>query len=132
MLQDVRRELERTLKTPLKSPLPEHLKQEEQISATPSPDVKVRWCSSSPRRMQLVFKVDSENDESEASAPVKEECKDEPMSSIDIRLKEQFNLDNAEPLKKKRRVGLCQEIIISVSILGLLLGFLNLEKNPLI
>ncbi|XP_019761367.1 probable histone-lysine N-methyltransferase CG1716 [Dendroctonus ponderosae] len=97
MLMDVRRELERTLKAPLKSPLPEHLKQEEQVSVTPSPEVK----------------ADSENDETEPSAQVKEESKDEPMSSIDIRLKEQFNLDNAEPSKKKRRVGLCQEIIIS-------------------
>lgn len=39
------------------------------------------------------------------------------LSSIDIRLKEQFNLDspNQQGPRKKRRVGLCQEIIISVS-----------------
>lgn len=56
------------------------------------------------------------DNEDELNVSAKESDKFEPLSSIDIRLKEQFNLDSNDPPKKKRRIGLCQEIIISVSI----------------
>ncbi|CAG9771752.1 unnamed protein product [Ceutorhynchus assimilis] len=74
----------------MKSVLPDRVKKEvawESESVTPSPDIK----------------LESDNDEIPAKL----------LSSIDQRLKEQFSLDDQGPPKKKRREGLCQEIIIS-------------------
>lgn len=67
-----------------------------------------------------VTKPEEEPEKSDVSpSPVASEETDENRSTtIDERLKEQFNLlKDEEATPKKRRVGLVQEIIISVSMI---------------
>lgn len=87
---------------PSKSVIPQHVKGVEQARSTPSPEVKLSGESD----------MEVDHDQSVASVVTEE---DVHRSSIDIRLKEQFNFKDDRPPKKKRRLGLCEEIIISVS-----------------
>lgn len=92
--------MEKSAKLTLKSAIPDHVKTED--TPTPSPDDKNS-------------EEDVENDEDVAASFLDE---DTERPSIDIRLKEQFNLlKDDNPPKKKRRMGLCEEIMISVRIL---------------
>lgn len=92
--------MEKSAKLTLKSAIPDHVKTED--TPTPSPDDKNS-------------EEDVENDEDAAASFLDE---DTERPSIDIRLKEQFNLlKDDNPPKKKRRMGLCEEIMISVRIL---------------
>ncbi|XP_066260562.1 histone-lysine N-methyltransferase Set2 [Euwallacea similis] len=97
LLQEVRKQMKGTpSKAPVKSAIPDHIKKEGSVSITPSPEIKVQTES---------------DDEEDQNLDVKPEP--DQISSIDIRLKEQFNVDATEVPKKKKRTGLCQEIIIS-------------------
>ncbi|KAF7266294.1 hypothetical protein GWI33_020325 [Rhynchophorus ferrugineus] len=92
LLMEVRKQMDKTTK--LKSVIPDRLKRDGKDSVTPSPEMKL------------------ESDNDDAPDDRKREIEEEP-TSIDIRLKEQFNLDDGDMPKKRKRVGLCEEIIIS-------------------
>lgn len=94
--------MEKTATQSTKSIIPSHLRLAEQSTSTPSPEVKFSGESD----------MEIDQDQAFASFTGEEEVR---RTSIDIRLKEQFNLKDDKPPKKKRRVGLCEEIIISVS-----------------
>ncbi|XP_066157816.1 histone-lysine N-methyltransferase Set2 [Euwallacea fornicatus] len=97
LLQEVRKQMKGApSKAPIKSTIPDHIKKEKSVSMAPSPEIKVQTES---------------DDEEDLNLDVKPEL--DQVSSIDIRLKEQFNVDSTEVPKKKKRTGLCQEIIIS-------------------
>ncbi|KAJ8945452.1 hypothetical protein NQ314_009204 [Rhamnusium bicolor] len=101
LLLEVRKQMEISAKLTLKPVIPEHVKIEE--ISTPSPDDK----NSDDNDIE----IDEDNDMSIMSSFIDEEV-DRP--SIDIRLKEQFDLlKDDKPPRKKRRLGLCEEIIIS-------------------
>lgn len=91
----VRKQVEKSAKDSSKILIPQRLT--ETSTSTPSPDVK--------------FSGESDT-EIESSIAVDEESQ---RPSIDKRLKEQFHLKDDKPPRKKRRVGLCEEILISVS-----------------
>lgn len=97
LLMEVRKQMDKIPRGSVKSVIPDRLKREGKDSATPSPEIK----------------VESDNEEATEQSKKEPEENLEPLSSIDIRLKEQFNLDDPEPPKKKKRLGLCEEIIIS-------------------
>lgn len=97
LLMEVRKQMEKS-----KSAIPAHVKLSQPSTFTPSPEVKFSGESD----------LETDQDHSIVSATGDEDVQ---RTSIDIRLKEQFNLKDDKPPKKKRRVGLCEEIIISVS-----------------
>lgn len=102
LLMEVRKQMERTATNQSsKSIIPQHVKLPEPSTSTPSPEIKFSGESD----------MEADLDQSTASATGDEDRR----PSIDIRLKEQFNLKDDRPPRKKRRVGLCEEIIISVS-----------------
>ncbi|XP_060519038.1 variant-silencing SET domain-containing protein [Cylas formicarius] len=87
-------------------------KQMDKVKSSPKLNVAVikqedKCCSPSPE-----IKEDSEEELKEQDL-LSESIDQDMLSSIDIRLKEQFNWDSDRPPPKKKRVGLCQEIIIS-------------------
>ncbi|KAL1490468.1 hypothetical protein ABEB36_013156 [Hypothenemus hampei] len=90
LLLEVRKQMESASKIVLKS-APDKLKKESEL-VTPSPESKPE-------------------SEDSLNSTVTEQTKSE--SSIDVRLKQQFHVDGNESGKKKKRPGLCQEIIIS-------------------
>lgn len=96
---EVRKQIEKTASHSKKN-IP-YQTQKAQLS-TSSPDIKFSGESD--------MEVDHDHS---VSVPTGDDETQRP--SIDIRLKEQFNLKDDKPPKKKRRVGLCEEIIISVS-----------------
>lgn len=96
--------METTCKLQGKSAIPEHIKTEEPLIATPSPEEE--QCSREIEESTSPF----------ASTLTSYTDEDMERPSIDIRLKEQFNFKDDKPPKKKRRVGLCEEILIEVRI----------------
>ncbi|KAJ8960974.1 hypothetical protein NQ318_020278 [Aromia moschata] len=102
LLMEVRKQMEKTTK--LTTVIPDHVKTEE--TSTPSPD-------------DITFEdidLDQEEELSLPPLPVAPSFVEDDVErpSIDIRLKEQFDLlKDDKPAKKKRRVGLCEEILIS-------------------
>lgn len=112
---EVRKQMEKTAAQSTKTVIPQHVKLTEPSTSTPSPEIKFSGESD----------MEVEQEHSVATAAGDEEVQ---RPSIDIRLKEQFNLKDDRPPKKKRRVGLCEEIIISVSS-RLLKGFKLLARR---
>lgn len=102
LLLEVRRQMEKTAAQSSKSVIPSHVKLTEASTSTPSPEIKFSGDSD----------MEVDQDQSIVSVTGDDEIQ---RPSIDIRLKEQFNLKDDRPPRKKRRVGLCEEIIISVS-----------------
>lgn len=94
---EVRKQVEKS-----KSAIPQHVKLSQPSTSTPSPEIK--------------FSGESDMETDHDHSIISNTDDDVQRPSIDIRLKEQFNLKDDKPPKKKRRVGLCEEIIISVSI----------------
>ncbi|XP_023021580.2 LOW QUALITY PROTEIN: SET domain containing 2 [Leptinotarsa decemlineata] len=99
LLLEVRKQMDSSSKVSLKSVLPEQKKMEESMETTPSPEDKIS------RGV-----LDHEENIVKSSSFVEEEVR---RPSIDMRLKELDLFKDDKPPKKKRRVGLCEEIIIS-------------------
>lgn len=102
LLLAVRRQMETTCQMQVQSPIEENINTEELLSATPSQEEE--QCDMEIEENTSPFAIPSTSyDDDEVERP-----------SIDIRLKEQFNLKDDKPPKKRRRVGLCEEILIEV------------------
>ncbi|CAH0557782.1 unnamed protein product [Brassicogethes aeneus] len=100
LLLQVRKQMEKSAKLTFnKSAIPQHVRGDS--SVTPSPDNADE--EKDEDKMDFNGDVDDDDDDSDK------------LTSIDIRLKEQFDFMNEErpPPTKKRRVGLVQERIIS-------------------
>lgn len=112
---EVRKQMEKTASQSTKSNNPFNVKKIQISASNSSPDIK------------LPGECDTDLDQDHSVvAPGGDDEVQRP--SIDIRLKEQFNLKDDKPPKKRRRMGLCEEIIISVSeAINLLVKFLYLR-----
>lgn len=108
LLLQVRKQMEQSIKTEPTTP------------TSPVPAPAVDSPTFSPEE-----KVQGSDDEGEEQLDEEppQELDESGLTSIDIRLKEQFDFlkEDKVPPTKKRRVGLVQEIIISVSVLTSLL-----------
>lgn len=108
LLLAVRRQMESASRLVAKAANCEQIKRDQLFTPTPSPKED---------------EIEMETEENVSLSTSRATCYGDieaERPSIDIRLKEQFNFRDDKPAKKKRRLGLCEEIIIEVSYKTLL------------
>lgn len=103
LLLAVRRQMESASKLVAKTANSEQIKREQLFTPTPSP------------KDDDDFEMETEDTASVSTPIMAYGDMETERPSIDIRLKEQFNFRDDKPPKKKRRIGLCEEILIEVS-----------------